>query len=848
MILKSLVATLIIFILISSIGEQDIHGISDSPITSGTPSEKNDLSNLAMNELFSNINDTNTEKNRRVLILFRSEIPAKISIPSLMILHQYHYIPMILLKGTSVDLLRFIQKHKENIQSVSEDSLRRVKTERFEKRNPVDIGATSPAVITGATRLWEMGYRGQGVRIGIIDTGISKTHLDLAGKIVANRSFVNTIYGYSGNITDTNDLNGHGTSMAGIAAGAGIANDTSGTSWPGFAPDAELIVAKIFHSPSLAWEETTSAILAAVEYCVDNDADVINMSFGQYHNLPNEPRQAIINEMTKKGVIFSISAGNEGYSGIEGGSLDNPGTALQGICVANADNNGNIASSSSSGPKIDYSMKPDISAPGIGVMSPDRGTATSFTSISGTSPAAACVSGAAGLLISYLKENSIPYTAGTIKGALLKGAIDHETTPDWREGAGFLNVSRSFDILATAPTLNSYPALVHPHPGKLPFYPTTHLFQGQWLDFNLTLIASPNLDLSISCSPILEPFLQFPPIIEVGNSTLCQIRINIPEDAMIGFVAGELMFNTTSVQCQVLIEFQIEQPIAKVLFDEVHTMITPRYLGSVNYGDENFFYGIFRDYCHMLMDNDILVQPFIRGELTESLLSTYDALILPDPATYVYDSFMDWLDPSNLTSQYSDFSETEEVAIKNYVSSGGGLLLFSLGALRETTYIPELNQILSDEWGIKFKTTTVGRTQIQIEDSSWNLSGYLIYEGTELDISTEKAMILAANDEQKTCIAVHVSEGGGRVLVVGSDLLFDNQGQREGYSTQDTNNRNGSLLFTKWICKVIPGGSISITPSSSETPNNEFPVNWIIISLVAVIGIYFWIERKQRKK
>ncbi len=841
MIIKPLSITLIIFILVSNLGDLNAQFEHNNLITNESLFKTDKQNQISIPKLNPKKENNNPNRNLRLLILFKSKIFVNISRRNVDILHQYRYIPMILVKGSIIELVSFVEDYKEDIQAVYEDKSFNIGDEIQTTRIPNDIGTSSPALITGATRLWDMGYKGQGVKIGIIDTGISETHLDIAGKVVAKKSFVSTIYGYSENITDTDDAHGHGTSMAGIAAGAGIA-ENSGITWPGFAPEAELINAKIFH-PNSAWEETTSAIIAAVEFCADNGADVINMSFGQYHNLPNEPRQAIINELSKngKGIVFSISAGNQGYSGIDGGSLDNPGTALQGICVANADNNGNIVSSSSSGPKIDYSMKPDIAAPGTGVMSPARGTTTSFTSVSGTSPAAACISGAAALLVSYLKANGIPYTTGTIKGTLLKGAIDHETAPDWREGAGFLNISQSLDILISAPRLASYPVILYPHPQNLPFYPTTLLFQGQWLDFNLTLVASPNLNLSTLCSPTLEPYLQVPQVIEAGNSTLCQIRINIPEDAVIGFVRGNITFSTALIDCKIPVEFQIEQPAAKILFDEVHTMITRRSIGGLNYGDQNFFYGIFRDYIHMLMDNHILVQPFVRSELTEALLSAYDALVLPDPATYVYDPYTDWIEPTELTSPYCDFSEVEEAAIKHYISNGGGLLVFSLGNIRETTYLPELNQLLSDEWGIEFKTDTIGLTSIEIKYPSWNIWGNLSYEGTELSVSSDTATVIADHDG-KACIAAHVTDGGGRVLVIGSDLMFDNQRQPMYY------NRNGSLVFTQWICKIIPSNVfVPNATNTTNTTNNEFSINIFIIFFITIIGACY-LARKRRYK
>jgi subtilisin len=86
--------------------------------------------------------------------------------------------------------------------------------------------------LIGADRAWAK-YKGRGIKIGIIDTGIDYNHPDLAPNIKKIRSFIDDTDGY--------DANFHGTHIAGIAAGA----DT-GIGVIGVAPEAELYVAKVF--------------------------------------------------------------------------------------------------------------------------------------------------------------------------------------------------------------------------------------------------------------------------------------------------------------------------------------------------------------------------------------------------------------------------------------------------------------------------------------------------------------------------------------------------------------------------------------------------------------------------
>jgi hypothetical protein len=163
-----------------------------------------------------------------------------------------------------------------------------------------------------AESLWQQGYKGDGVRVAVLDSGIDDTHPDLdetldgEDKVVAEEVFVDPVY----TTEPTDDGDGHGTHVAGIVAGTG---DASNGQYMGVAPNAKLLNAKVFNNAPNDGVETASDIIAAVEWAVDNDADVISMSLGAggTPNGESELSQAV-DDAVEQGVFVSVASGNDG--------------------------------------------------------------------------------------------------------------------------------------------------------------------------------------------------------------------------------------------------------------------------------------------------------------------------------------------------------------------------------------------------------------------------------------------------------------------------------------------------------------------------------------------------------
>jgi len=194
----------------------------------------------------------------------------------------------------------------------------------------------------GAPDVWSsLGLQGEDVSIGIIDTGIDYLHANFGGagnpadyaannkniveagtfptaKVVGGFDFAGPTY--NANVAssvpapdgDPLDGNGHGSHVAGSAAGFGVA----GTIGSGVAPQAELYALKVFSDAAGSTNLTSDAIEWAMDPNDDGDMsdhlDVINMSLGSPFGSKNDPSAITAQNAADAGIIVVASAGNEG--------------------------------------------------------------------------------------------------------------------------------------------------------------------------------------------------------------------------------------------------------------------------------------------------------------------------------------------------------------------------------------------------------------------------------------------------------------------------------------------------------------------------------------------------------
>jgi subtilisin family serine protease len=291
-------------------------------------------------------------------------------------------------------------------------------------KRQVSLDVSVPQI--GAPAAWEAGFDGAGVTVAVLDTGVDATHPDLAGRVVESANFTDA--------EDTNDIVGHGTHVASTIAGSGAA---SGGRYRGVAPGVNLLIGKV--CPTRNCSE--SAILAGMEWAAPR-ADVINLSLGGQDFPGIDPLEEAVNRLTAQtGALFVIAAGNEARET----GVGSPATADAALAVAAVDKQENLATFSNRGPRNDGVIKPDISAPGVGIVAalardsdyPEH--SPGYTRLDGTSMATPHVAGAAALLAQQHPD----WVAGDLKTALTGSAKPNPAIGLFGQGAGRVDVARA---------------------------------------------------------------------------------------------------------------------------------------------------------------------------------------------------------------------------------------------------------------------------------------------------------------------------------------------------------------------------------------------------------------------
>ncbi|KAB2971050.1 S8 family serine peptidase [Streptomyces sp. SS1-1] len=292
----------------------------------------------------------------------------------------------------------------------------------------------------GTPEVWKAGGTGAGVRVAVLDTGVDFTHPDLAGRVVASRSFVPG--------QEVVDRHGHGTHTASTIGGTGAA---SGGRERGVAPGAELIVGKVLGNNNAG---AISGIIAGMEWAARTEhAKVINMSLGtaSWHTQDDPLSQAVNRLTAETGALFVVAAGNSASPTPY--SLSAPGTADAALTVGGVDSSDALASFSTLGPRLgDDAMKPDLTAPGVNVLAANSQQAPGaslgdYQELSGTSMAAPHVTGAAALLAQKHPE----WTGQRIKDALMSTSAPTPDYTPYQAGSGRLDVAAAYrdEVIAT---------------------------------------------------------------------------------------------------------------------------------------------------------------------------------------------------------------------------------------------------------------------------------------------------------------------------------------------------------------------------------------------------------------
>ena len=341
---------------------------------------------------------------------------------------------------------------------------------------------------TGAQAYWKAGYAGQGVGVALIDSGVSPvegltTSLGPTGA-PAVPAGPNVVYGpdlsfdsQSPSLTDVDSF-GHGTHMAGIIAGhdpgagpgagpGGYAGDSR--DFLGMAPAAHIVSVKVADTYG---DTDVTQLIAAIDWVVQHRDDpgmnirVLNLSVGTEPAQPYQvdPLAYAAEQAWKHGIVVVVAAGNDGTGNRKGpgSGLEDPAYDPGLLAVGAADTDGTPGttaddtvagfSASQGAGATDGNRKPDLVAPGMHVASlrdPGSWIDANYARTgavtdrlfrgSGTSQAAAVVSGAAALILSQHPDA----TPDQVKALLMQSADVLPRVAPADQGSGELDLGRA---------------------------------------------------------------------------------------------------------------------------------------------------------------------------------------------------------------------------------------------------------------------------------------------------------------------------------------------------------------------------------------------------------------------
>jgi len=278
-----------------------------------------------------------------------------------------------------------------------------------------------------ADKVHELGIKGQGAKICIIDSGIDVNHYELNRTAFAGYS---DLFGFP---WDEDSL-GHGTHVAGIMA----ASSPFGIGLRGVAPDAEYFIVRVMGDDV----QTTysSQLVNATFKCVQNGAKIINLSLGGPD--PSKIEETLFTLFAdEEDILFVAAAGNLGPDA----DFLYPASYPSVISVSAVDEDKQFADFSNANAFV------DLVAPGSEILS--IAPNDQYNVLSGTSLATAYVSGVAALLWSHKPD----VDASRIRDAMFLGARSIESEVCY--GHGLVQAMKSLQILDGSDTPSASPVV-----------------------------------------------------------------------------------------------------------------------------------------------------------------------------------------------------------------------------------------------------------------------------------------------------------------------------------------------------------------------------------------------------
>lgn len=310
---------------------------------------------------------------------------------------------------------------------------------------------------------WDATNSAAGVKIAILDTGIDIDHEDLIPNLWRNsgeteengidddeNGYIDDINGFSFIRSSSNidDINGHGTHVAGIAAASG----NNGIGIAGVAWKADLVGIQVLNDKGYG---PTSAVVQGIAYANLIGAKIINMSLSS--STKSEILEDAINSTEAQDALIVASAGNN-YSNIDSSKTYPAGYPNERIISVSASNR--------AGHKADFSnfgeTSVDLAAPGTYIHSTYPIELGSYKKMSGTSMSAPMVSGT----LALIQKMTPNLNALQRKDRILDGLNRFQRFGEYNLGSGILNANNALRGIKTGPYYDSFKKALRLHPSR----------------------------------------------------------------------------------------------------------------------------------------------------------------------------------------------------------------------------------------------------------------------------------------------------------------------------------------------------------------------------------------------
>ncbi|MHA1973539.1 MAG: S8 family serine peptidase [Candidatus Hodarchaeales archaeon] len=622
------------------------------------------------------------------------------------------------------------------------------------------------------------GLKGDNITIAIIDSGVNDNNYWINN--------LNASYSTNGNENDTADVIGHGTLVASI-----ISKIT---------PNSKLISIKVTNAQGeIKREWLENAFLLAR----DLNVSIIHASVGSTHlELFNS---SIIEDIAARNVPIILAAGN---SGPYGSSLLSPAIYPKTISVGMAYNQTYIPGVSSIGPRPSGILGPDLIAPGVNIVGFDQ--TGNETKNSGTSFSAPFVTGAVALLKSRFPSVSSEY----LKAVLQESANFIPKISPIVQGNGLLDISAAYNVLHTF--TNDIPFVsFSPKTLSSRFLYYGHCINGESRIYRLNLYTSKNLTLtSLNASSLLP--------IEI-------VSFNISENISQGF-------HNLDLSISIPLDLRMSKYSGNITFEFLYNNLNDYFAKNISINIENRYPGgnvIF----YQGFDNDTFISDGPTGKYSllqkmlelnygfniKSLIETNNWLapfgtVKKSTSTNLTQDDLEGAHILILSDIEHTISEQEMTLIRNWVSQGHSLLIFSY-----PSYLNGNTEVLSNQNSINTLLEPYG---ISIDDDASFESDFAFkrfnqasiadegeifyqkdlsfwYNGTSITVNKIKGASILANatnqlSDEEVPIAAFWKDpsSNGKVVVFGSDQPFNDYGL---YNHQNDGNELVISTIMNWL-------------------------------------------------